>query len=62
MYNPKTGVIVLGSNRNKNTICVVREMKTEIKIDCSSRIIKDKIRRENKPREQDTRGGFWRYN
>lgn len=57
MYNPKTGVIVLGSNRNKNTIYVVREMKTEIKIDCSSRIIKDKIRRE-----QDTRSGFWRYN
>ena len=45
MYNSKTGVIVLGSNRNKNTIYVVREMKTEIKIDCSSRIIKDKIRR-----------------
>ena len=37
-------------------------MKTEIKIDCSSGIIKDKIRRENKQREQDTRSGFWRYN
>ena len=37
-------------------------MKTEIKIDCSSRIIKDKIRRENKQREQDIRSGFWRYN
>lgn len=69
MYIPSRGVILLGdviihepSSLSPNRIGATREFKMFTMIDCSQRVIKDEMRRENKQREKDARKGFWRYN
>lgn len=68
MYIPSRGVILLGdviihepSVLSPNRMSATREFKMFTMIDCSHRVIKDELRRENKQREKDARKGFWRY-
>lgn len=68
MYIPSRGVILLGdviihepSSLSPNRMSATREIKMVTMIDCSQRVIKEGMRRENKQREKDTRKGFWRY-